>query len=209
MKAAIYGSILLVVMGSAIALVLTFSSHKTNQVTDTESFPDIPVPYALDYKGPIPPRLDTETLRITLTVSKGENPLSEKYAAFELTNNGDKPIEIKSSGTFGLFELLDIEIIDSSGNRISDEFYRATLSSPFSLEPRLCATISPGKSINHPLCSDLFEGISKEKLKPGKYKCRLRIRYHDQNKFVLFESSSEQIEVELTQHDLDKQPTRF
>jgi hypothetical protein len=67
-------------------------------------------------------------------------------------------------------------------------------------EREVAARIPAGKSIEKPV--ELFFAVSKEKLKPGKYKCRLKLRY--QEKTTLFEAVSGQIEVEITKDDLEK-----
>jgi hypothetical protein len=185
MKPAIHDSILIVSCGSAMVLAIAISSAQTNQDTKTER---------------AAPKTDTKTLTLRLTVSKDEKPLSAKYASFELKNTGDKPIEFKSYFPSGIYVFIDNEVLDSTGKRISEKFYREKVSSPFS-EAHSVATIDAGKSLKKEF-SDLFVGIPTENLKPGKYKCRLR--FSDKAEDYVFEASSEQIEVELTQDDIDK-----
>jgi hypothetical protein len=177
MKSALHDSIIIVSCSCALVMAIACSLAQT-----------------------VTPKTDTKTLTLTLTVSKDEMPLNAKYASFELKNTSDKSIEFKSYLPFGIYVFFDNEVLDSTGKRISEKFYLQTISSPFS-EAHSVATIEAGKSLKKEF-SDLFVGIPTENLKPGKYKCRLRFSYQDKDHEI--EASSEQIEVELTQDDIDK-----
>jgi hypothetical protein len=143
---------------------------------------------------------DTKTFQLKVTVNRDEKPLSAKYTTFELKNTGDTPFEIKTGLSGGLTLFLDNEVIDPSGTRITEKFHLATVSSPYSFKARVVATVPAGKSLTEPV--DVFYGVPREKLAPGKYKCKFLFRYDDGAK--VYEAASETIEVQLTKDDLDK-----
>jgi hypothetical protein len=128
-------------------------------------------------------------------MSKDKRPLDSNYACFELTNTSDKPIELYSNSNAGIF--FDFEVVDASNTRISKEFHRRSVSSIVSVRPELMATIEPGKSLKCEMSLLSASGVDRAKLKPGKYKCRIRFEYKD------LKVSSEQFEIEITQADID------
>jgi hypothetical protein len=139
---------------------------------------------------------DKNSITLSVSISKSKNPLESKYATLEITNKNDEPIEIWSKLPDGLGACLDVELINCDGNRISKQFYRRSISSPFE-KARLSATLPSGKSVQFPI-EDLFEGVDDGDLKPGKYKCRIIFAYEN------LAASSKEFEVEVAKADIEK-----
>jgi hypothetical protein len=112
---------------------------------------------------------------ITLKVEPKKSPLDDGFASVEIRNHTETDLELRSTLPSGALVFLDTEVRDANDKRVSPEFYRASISSPFSPNPMPVGTIKAGKSLLTDV--SLFQGIDEKKLVPGKYKCRVRFAY--------------------------------
>jgi hypothetical protein len=112
---------------------------------------------------------------VALKLESKKGPLDNGFATVEVHNHTSKDLELRSGLSNDLLIFLDTEVRDANDKRVSEEFYRAIISSPFSFQPKLVGTIKAGQSLL--LDVPLFQGIDEKKLLPGTYKCRVRFRY--------------------------------
>lgn len=125
---------------------------------------------------------------VVLKLEPTKSPLDDGFAAVEIRNHTGTDLEMWSQLPFGSLVFLDTEVRDAADKRISEEFYRAMIASPFAAA-RPVGTIKAGKSML--LDVRLFQGLDK-KLAPGKYRCRVRFRYDKVN------AASDWVTVDLT-----------
>lgn len=111
---------------------------------------------------------------VVLKVEPKKSPLDNGYFSVEIRNHTGTDLELKSALPGGPFVFLDTEVQDAAGKRVSEEFYSASIASPYS-EAMPAGTIKAGKSLL--LDVRMFQGIDEAKLAPGKYKCRVRFKY--------------------------------
>ena len=139
---------------------------------------------------------DAAPVGLTLTFKKGGSPLDKDSVSLEIKNNGAKAIEFWTDLPFGIRTLLDVALLDDKGVRLTTEFYRKALSSPTG-DSRLRATIPGGQSIRQTI--ELADGVPEDKLKPGKYTCRIRFKYDP----LKIDVKTAEVEVVIGKSDIE------
>ncbi|MCZ2342285.1 MAG: hypothetical protein LC104_10885 [Bacteroidales bacterium] len=112
--------------------------------------------------------IERSPISIMLKTNNNLSAIDEEFATVTLKNVSSEAISLSSQLNFGVLSMLDIDVRNADGQRISQSFYFESISSPFA-ESKPVIQLNPCQTVSFSL--SLLSGVSSDALTDGAYTC--------------------------------------